>query len=54
MAETTIHVSSNTRTSQQTHVDLTQDPSIVYYLHPSEHASTKLVNNPFDGSGYGD
>lgn len=34
--------------------DPTQDPASLYYLHPSDHASTKLVSNLFDGSGYGD
>ncbi|CAO2815585.1 unnamed protein product [Amaranthus hypochondriacus] len=34
--------------------DPTQNPASVYYLHPSDHASTKLVSNVFDGSGYGD
>ena len=34
--------------------DPTQDPASIYYLHPSDHASTKLVSNLFDGSGYGD
>lgn len=34
--------------------DPTQDPASIYYLHPSDHASTKLVSNLFDGSSYGD
>lgn len=34
--------------------DPTQDPTSLYYLHPSDHASTKLVSNLFDGTGYGD
>ncbi|CAO2832540.1 unnamed protein product [Amaranthus hypochondriacus] len=32
----------------------TQNPASIYYLHPSDHTSTKLVSNPFDGTGYGD
>lgn len=37
-----------------TSLDLTQDPSSVYYLHPSDHAGSKLVSTPFDGTGYSD
>ena len=32
--------------------DQTQDPSSVYFLHPSDSASTKLVSMVFDGSCY--
>lgn len=34
--------------------DLTQNPSSFYYLHPSDHAGSKLVSTPFDGTGYSD
>lgn len=34
--------------------DLTQDLASISYLHPFDHASTMLVSNLFDGSGYGD
>ena len=54
MTETSIHNSSHNQSSQQTHVDLTQNPTSVYYLQPSDHASTKRVNIPFDGNGLGD
>ena len=54
MTETSGHVSSDNQVSQQIHIDLTQNPASVYYLHPSDHASTKLVNTPFDGNGFGD
>ncbi|CAO2838684.1 unnamed protein product [Amaranthus hypochondriacus] len=35
-------------------LDPTQDPSSIYYLHPSDHAGSKLVSIPFDGTGYSD
>ena len=44
---------SSTSHSNST-IDPTQDLASIYYLHPSDHASTKLVSNLFDGSGYGD
>lgn len=53
MGETIIHTSFDNQT-RQTNVDLTQDPSSIYYLHPSDHASTKLVTAPFDGNAFGD
>lgn len=34
--------------------DPTLNPSSPYYLHPSDHASAKLVSTPFDGTGYAD
>lgn len=54
MTETSGHVSSTNQVSQQIHIDLTQNPVFVYYLQPSDHASTELVNIPFDGNGFGD
>lgn len=53
MADTIIRTSSDNQTPQN-HLDLTQDPSSVYYLHPSDHVSTKLVNTPFEGNAFGD
>ncbi|CAO2816832.1 unnamed protein product [Amaranthus hypochondriacus] len=35
-------------------LDPTQNPSSTYYLHPSDHAGSKLVSTPFDGTGYSD
>ena len=35
-----------------TETDPSQNPSSYYYLHPSDHASAKLVSIPFDGTGY--
>lgn len=35
-------------------LDSTQNPSSIYYLHPSDHAGSKLVSIPFDGTGYSD
>lgn len=40
--------------TESTQSDPTQNPSSDYYLHPSYHASTKLVYVPFDGIGYAD
>ncbi|XP_074334135.1 uncharacterized protein LOC141671716 [Apium graveolens] len=34
-------------------IELTQDPSSVYFLHPSDNTGMKLVNTPFDGTSYG-
>lgn len=34
--------------------DSTQNPGSVYYIHPTNHASLKLVSNVFDGTGFGD
>lgn len=39
------HTSSST-------MDFTQNPGSVYYLHPSDHSSLKLVSVPFDGTGF--
>ncbi|XP_057526521.1 uncharacterized protein LOC130805753 [Amaranthus tricolor] len=36
------------------HTDSTQTPAFVYCIHPSDHANLKLVNNVFDGVGFGD
>lgn len=33
-------------------MELTQDPSSVYYLHASDHTGLKLVSIPFNGSSY--
>lgn len=54
MAESHFPITSANCLPQTHHLDLNQDPSSVYYLHPSDHASTKLVTTPFDGNGYGD
>lgn len=35
-------------------IDPTQNPSSIYFLHPSDYAGLKLVSTPFDGTGYGD
>lgn len=37
-----------------TTIDSTQNPSSVYYLHPSDSASSKLVSIVFDGTCYSD
>lgn len=34
--------------------DPTQNPSCVYYLHPSDSAGTKLVSSVFDGTSFSD
>ncbi|CAO2825065.1 unnamed protein product [Amaranthus hypochondriacus] len=34
--------------------DSTSNPASIYYLHPSDHAGTKLVSTQFDGTGYSD
>lgn len=34
--------------------DPTQDPSSVYYIHPSDSASNKLVSTVFNGTGFSD
>ena len=51
-----VELSSDNSSPSQTHTtaDPTQNPASIYYLHPSDHASTKLVSNLFDGTGYGD
>ena len=36
------------------HTDPTQNPGSVYFLHPSDSASIKLVSTVFDGSSYSD
>ena len=41
-------------TTPPTAIDSKQNPGSVYFLHPSDHANTKLVSHPFDGSGFGD
>ena len=46
---TTVH----THTSKPA-IDPTQDPSSVYYLHPSNFASIKLVSIVFDGTCFSD
>lgn len=33
-------------------MDSTQNPGSVYYLHPFDHSSLKLVSVPFDGTGF--
>ncbi|XP_074352826.1 uncharacterized protein LOC141691977 [Apium graveolens] len=39
----------------QTHTqDPSQDPSPVFYIHPSDNPGMKLVSMKFDGSSYGD
>lgn len=35
-------------------VDQTQNPGSIYYLHPSDSTSTKLVSIVFDGTCYSD
>ena len=30
----------------------TQNPTSIFYLHPSNHAGIKLVSTPFDGNEY--
>lgn len=53
MADSISTQSSPSQTNDTT-PDPTQNPASVYFLHPSDHAITKLVSNPFDGTGYGD
>ncbi|XP_021735662.1 uncharacterized protein LOC110702263 [Chenopodium quinoa] len=33
-------------------VELTQDPSTVYYIHPSDNNNYKFINDVFDGENY--
>ena len=44
----------NTNTSTHTSLDQTQNPSNVYYIHPSDLSTLKLVNVPFNGIGFAD
>lgn len=50
MASSTISQSN----FQNTFLDLTQNPTSVFYLHPSDHANTKLIYTPFDENVYSD
>lgn len=34
-------------------MELTQDPSSVYFLHPSDNTGMKLVTTSFNGTRYG-
>lgn len=40
--------------SDSTTSDATQNPSSIYYLHPSDHVGTRLVSTLFDGTDYFD
>ena len=35
-------------------VDQTQNPGSIYYLHPSNHSTMKMVTTPFNGVGFTD
>lgn len=35
-------------------LELTQDPTSVYFLHPSDNTSAQLVSPVFDGTDYAD
>lgn len=41
-------------TSSSNNLELTQDPTSVYFLHPSDNTSVQLVSPTFDGTGYAD
>ncbi|CAO2827721.1 unnamed protein product [Amaranthus hypochondriacus] len=45
---------SDSSTEASNRMDPTQDPDSVYFLHPSDSASNKLVSIVFDGSCYSD
>ncbi|KAL8121793.1 hypothetical protein AgCh_018506 [Apium graveolens] len=40
--------------AEETVVDLSQNPTSLYYIHPSDNPEMKLVSLKFDGKGYGD
>ncbi|KAL8096592.1 hypothetical protein AgCh_037526 [Apium graveolens] len=40
-------------TQVENQIELTQDPSSVYFLHPSDNTGMKLVTTPFNGTSYG-
>lgn len=35
-------------------LDVSQDPTSPYYIHPSDNPGMRLVSDKFDGNGYGD
>ena len=40
--------------SNSTAKDHTQNPGSLYYLHPSNHSTMKMVTTPFNGVGFAD
>lgn len=51
---TTMASNGSSSSITQSFVDQTQNPSSIYYIHPSDHSTLKLVTTPFNGTGFGD
>lgn len=45
---------NSVNSNQSRTIPKTQDPSSVYYIHPSENSSASLVSEKFKGENYGE